>query len=582
MSKIIIRATLNGVGRKIRVDTLKNFQELVAKLTTKFNTEIKEIKDSDGDIIDEIDLLSHGDELVIIAAPPIATTTTAPSTTDLGTRIMRSLIPQDDQDTNVHCDLSSIRTHILTQLANNSHQDGSTKLLSTLRHLMTNIQTDNHKYRCLSKHKLEKATQPLQVTDELMSSLGFGICTTTKPQRPKYCYRGPWMHEWRPNAVFYQDIEVLLNNAEAEIQQHVHQPTILAIIQLLDELFVESRQLSQSQVHQSLFSSNSVATSSNSTGETKQSNGTSWSERHQAMAAARQAGLSSPMLSNDRLTIYIDELNIRRNKLFEDNELPSRNIQLFNSGGAKISFENLQDTIHVTGPNSVAELIQEDQEETAETQATEETQETEETKETQETQDTIDQQDEKRDRAIRLRMISRRKIMEEKKKDEKRFRSKATRKLEKLQSKDGKYTKSTLKISERNGISISANFSIVENAQDVLDFLIKECLSENGQELVNNNSLQIILETRDPSPKTNGRVANITLATTSASTVATGLRTKSTTDDTSTLLEWNLVPRGRVWLDIYIVEESGKRNKTTLMTYLTDRLKSCFEIEETK
>merc|ERR1712166_951579 len=314
----------------------------------------------------------------------------------------------------------------------------------------------------------------------------------------------------------------------------------------------------------------------NLTGETKQSNGTSWSERHQAMAAARQAGLSSPMLSNDRLTIYIDELNIRRNKLFEDNELPSRNIQLFNSGGAKISFENLQDTIHVTGPNSVAELIQEDQEETAETQ------ETEETKETQETQDTIDQQDEKRDRAIRLRMISRRKIMEEKKKDEKRFRSKATRKLEKLQSKDGKYTKPTLKISERNGISISANFSIVENAQDVLDFLIKECLSENGQELVNNNSLQIILETRDPSPQINGRVANITLATTSASTVATGLRTKSTTDDTSTLLEWNLVPRGRVWLDIYIVEESGKRNKTTLMTYLTDRLKSCFEIEETK
>ena len=46
---------------------------------------------------------------------------------------------------------------------------------------------------------------------------------------------------------------------------------------VLDELFVESRQLS-SQVHQSLFSSNSVATSSNSTGETKQSNGTSWSE----------------------------------------------------------------------------------------------------------------------------------------------------------------------------------------------------------------------------------------------------------------------------------------------------------------
>ena len=581
MSKIIIRATLNGVGRKIRVDTLKNFQELVAKLTTKFNTEIKEIKDSDGDIIDEIDLLSQGDEIVIIAAPPIATTTAAPSTTDLGTRIMRSLIPQDDQDTIVHCDLSSIRTHILTQLANNSHQDGSTKLLSTLRHLMTNIQTDNHKYMCLSKHKLEKATQPLQVTDELMSSLGFGLCTTTKHLRPKYYYRGPWMHESH-ESVFYQD------SVSSSPKQHVHQPTILAIIQLLDELFVESRQLSQSQVHQSLFSSNSVATSSNSTGETKQSNGTSWSERHQAMAAARQAGLSSPMLSNDRLTIYIDELNIRRNKLFEDNELPSRNIQLFNSGGAKISFENLQDTIHVTGPNSVAELIQEDQEETAETQATEETQETEEaqeteeTKETQETQDTIDQQDEKRDRAIRLRMISRRKIMEEKKKDEKRFRSKATRKLEKLQSKDGKYTKSTLKISERNGISISANFSIVENAQDVLDFLIKECLSENGQELVNNNSLQIILETRDPSPNTNGRVANITLATTSASTVATGLRTKSTTDDTSTLLEWNLVPRGRVWLDIYIVEESGKRNKTTLMTYLTDRLKSCFEIEETK
>ena len=65
-NKIIVKVVHLGQGRKIRIDTLTTWQDFIDKMRTKIDDDILQVKDLDGDIIDDLDVLSHGDTLYII------------------------------------------------------------------------------------------------------------------------------------------------------------------------------------------------------------------------------------------------------------------------------------------------------------------------------------------------------------------------------------------------------------------------------------------------------------------------------------------------------------------------------------
>jgi len=63
-TKTIVKVIHQGQGRKLRTDTLSTWDDLITKISTKLdNQTILSIKDDDGDILDDLDLLSHGDTL---------------------------------------------------------------------------------------------------------------------------------------------------------------------------------------------------------------------------------------------------------------------------------------------------------------------------------------------------------------------------------------------------------------------------------------------------------------------------------------------------------------------------------------
>jgi hypothetical protein len=539
MSLKVIRVIHQGQGRKIRIDTLSSWNELLQKISSKLNNRtIETIKDSDGDIVDDLEVLSHGDIITVTTVTPSTDKkeTTTTTTDSLGTKIMRAMLPSDKNQTScdpIQVQIPEVREQIMSILANVTQEKG-TLLLRALRFLFVNIQTHpgDEKYKTISKSKLFEATE-IDVPLNLMTCLGFDQKISTKKKKIKYVYKNI-----------------------------VHEPTSLAIISLLDNLFVELRQMSQKTVHKPLFTSSGLQPQV-SGGETKSNGGTLWYQRHDAMAAASAAGLKVPILSSDRLKIYIDELRERRNKMFEDGKTQNRKVKLFNEGGAEINMftEKVKNEEH------------EQQEEQQEEQQDEEKQGGgEQITLTLEEKEEIDTRNESlaRQRLLRLRKASEDKKMQERGK----FKSKATRELERMQTKEGKYNKSIVKIAERggSGLSIMACFSLCENGQDVLDFVVDECLSKNAKELIELKKLQIHLECRDPTPRKTGVAEYISMASTS-STPSTMYKIKNS--DEMSMLEWNCVPRGKIMLTMYLLNDDSEDNKSR--TSLKLQLKESYQ-----
>ena len=69
--KVVIRVIHQGQGRKIRIDTLSSWNELLQKISSKLNNQtIETIQDSDGDIVDDLEVLSHGDIITVTTVTP--------------------------------------------------------------------------------------------------------------------------------------------------------------------------------------------------------------------------------------------------------------------------------------------------------------------------------------------------------------------------------------------------------------------------------------------------------------------------------------------------------------------------------
>ena len=190
--------------------------------------------------------------------------------------------------------------------------------------------------------------------------------------------------------------------------------------------------------------------------------------------------------------------------------------------------------------------------------------------------------DRKRESLARQRLINLRKASEDQKKQQnQKFRSKATRELDRMQTKDGKYSKATVKITERGtGISIVGQFNVCENGQDVLDFLVEECLSVEAQTLITNGTLELHLECRDPTPRSSGKAENVTMAMTAITTALNSFKK----GDEMSMLEWNCVPRGRVWLSLYTVGHgvdgsANKRVKASFQSHLINEFQEVLTLD---
>ena len=498
--------------------------------------------------------LSSLSQLSVSAQPPVPAA-------DLGTKIMRALVPQNDLELDkkepLQINISNLRADVLSVLSNISHESGS-KVLSMLRLLIINIHThpDEKKYKTITKAKLEKAAN-FAVPSEIMSSLGFVLTTASEGKKKlKYVY-----------------------------EKEIHEATTSAIVDMLDGLFVESRQLSQGSVHKPIVSFSLLAGSAGSAdsadsadgGETKNSSfgGISWSQRHQAMAAARTSGMNGPMLSTDRLKIFLDELKARRNQMMEDGGMPLRKMKLFNSGGAEVTSSSSSSSsslgIQPESNNEVSEVQQGEMRQGEEGYVSIDSSGTTMTSEVDE-EARIEQQE----RMARQRLMNLRRVSEEKKRDKSNsFRSKASKKLEKMEQKELKFSTGGIKICEKssNGISIMAKFATVENSRDVLDYLVDDLLSEEAQHLVENGSLELTIQCRNPSSSSSTNVDYQMMCSTSTAHLRSIADSKRMDKlEEMSMLEWNLVPRGRVILLVNLVNADGKKS-TPLAPHLNESLR---------
>jgi len=590
-TKTIVKVIHQGQGRKLRTDNLSTWDDLITKISTKLdNQTILSIKDDDGDILDDLNLLSHGDTLHVetttattttaTATTATATTTTAttPSTTQpapsaLGTRIMRALLPNDAQTQQepLHINISQAREQLMSILANLTHAKGAV-LLRTLRFLMVNIQThpNEDKYKSISHSRLQKTTE-IDVPRQVMQVLGFTSNDTTTDGTATQVQQLPSSTKKIKKKYTYSKI--------------VHQPTTLAVVGLLDNLFVETRQLSQRNVTRPLITSTShggeTKATDSSGGNGGSSGGLLWSQRHQAMAAASSAGMTSPMLSSDRLRIFIDGLKERRNKMFEDGPLTQRNIKLFNADGAEmfVGDEDREKKHSSSNSSSNSSNSSSNNNNNIESTVVASEPQEEEQELTSQQQEELDR---KRESLARQRLINLRKASEDQKKQQnQKFRSKATRELDRMHTKDGKYSKATVKITERGtGISIVGQFNVCENGQDVLDFLVEECLSVEAQTLITNGTLELHLECRDPTPRSSGKAENVTMAMTAITTALNSFKK----GDEMSMLEWNCVPRGRVWLSLYTVGHgvdgsANKRVKASFQSHLINEFQEVLTLD---
>ena len=492
--------------------------------------------------------LSSLSQLSVAAQPPVPAA-------DLGTKIMRALVPQNDLELDkkepLQINISNLRADVLSVLSNISHESGS-KVLSMLRLLIINIHThpDEKKYKTITKAKLEKAAS-FAVPSEIMSSLGFVLTTSSEGKKKlKYVY-----------------------------EKEIHEATTSAIVDMFDGLFVESRQLSQGSVHKpivsfSLLAGSAVSADSADGGETKNSSfgGISWSQRHQAMAAARTSGINGPMLSTDRLKIFLDELKARRNQMMEDGGMPLRKMKLFNSGGAEVTSSSSLG-IQPESNDEVSEVQQGEERQREEVSASIDSSGTTMTPEVDE-EVRIEQQE----RMARQRLMNLRRASEEKKRDKSNsFRSKASKKLEKMEQKELKFSTGGIKICEKssNGISIMAKFATVENSRDVLDYLVDDLLSEEAQHLVENGSLELTIQCRNPSSSSTSstNVDYQMMCSTSTAHLRSIADSKRMDElEEMSMLEWNLVPRGRVILLVNLVNADGKKS-TPLAPHLIESLR---------
>ena len=162
----------------------------------------------------------------------------------------------------------------------------------------------------------------------------------------------------------------------------------------------------------------------------------------------------------------------------------------------------------------------------------------------------------------------------EKKKEKK---EKLERKLDNMRK-----WKSCIRIIKKssNGISIMAKFATVENSRDVLDYLVDDLLSEEAQHLVENGSLELTIQCRNPSSSSSTNVDYQMMCSTSTAHLRSIADSKRMDKlEEMSMLEWNLVPRGRVILLVNLVTKSflsrdaDGRKSTPLAPHLKESLR---------
>ena len=144
-----------------------------------------------------------------------------------------------------------------------------------------------------------------------------------------------------------------------------------------------------------------------------------------------------------------------------------------------------------------------------------------------------------------------------------------------MQRKDKLNSKTLLKIGERGGTSISARFSPLETGKDVMRYIVRDIVSQRSKEAIKSGALELVLTCRDPD---SSRGSSIFARTSEMNwrTADANSDLASCVDDDSgkSLLEWKLVPSGRVWLE---VRSSGRKAFAAPQQGLKDLLRPTYQ-----
>ena len=215
-----------------------------------------------------------------------------------------------------------------------------------------------------------------------------------------------------------------------------------AIIELLEQLYAEYSKFSPRFATQNILSSGGQRKLKQRQEEKNSTGGTAvpWSERHVAMSAAQAAGVQRPLLSSDKLAIFIGKLRHRRSELPRCSAA-ERKFQLIDENGAAIT--------DVRGKcNVVAHVFHESKDANLE-----------------------------QDGKIRAQLLQQRRDKEAEKKKV-GFMSRDAKLLTAMDRKDRRFA-GKVKVhfaSRRNGIGFAGEFDKTETGEDLLDALIEGCL----------------------------------------------------------------------------------------------------------
>jgi len=173
--------------------------------------------------------------------------------------------------------------------------------------------------------------------------------------------------------------------------------------------------------------------------------------------------------------------------------------------------------------------------------------------------DDHDEDDDDEDRTIHESTVQRARLMQlraasAEKERRKGFRSKDAVKLEKLQSKDKRHKRASLKIGKRGGVSIAARFSLLETPKDVLRHLVRDVLSTEAAIAIQKGALNLVLTCRDPKSSRGrcefARSSEMVWPDIKSGGDGCGVVDYATEDCGRSLLELKMVPSGRVWVDV--------------------------------
>lgn len=404
----------------------------------------------------------------------------------------------------------------------------ASKLLSLLRLVLKNLLDAKgdaalRKFQTVSVKKLNKAAKSDavgQAARKILAALGFADITS----------RGK---------------ELTLSTDLASSSEY-----LAHALSLLDQLFIESRRTRQSQSQLSspvVVSLNNGARSEVSKSKVSHHN-FSWSDRHQVINSANDEGLlDRPLLSSERLRIFLDELAVRRellkgqqHSLGGSERLERLRVRVFDAEGRNLSAMDL-----AAEHSQEVEVKGDEDEDDDEDQG-----------------HVINNATIQRARLLQLQL---RALSVEK---ERRFRSKDSVKLEKLQRKDKRYKRTLLKVGQRGGISISAKFSSLETCRDVLRCIVTHILSTEAAVAIKNGSLDLVLTCRilNESSATQECARSSKMFWPDIHLSDGGSLGEDVIEDCGmSLLELRMVPRGRIWINVVALRGSKSRDFKDLL-----------------